>query len=199
VQTVLAGDFIRDGFRNYDKELLPTYFVNGSQYNLGPSVYLQIIPLLLFGKSIWVTRGTAVLTTLMAAIAVGLILKNVFKSKYYWAATLLLSITPAWFLHSRTAFETALAVSFYAVFLYFYLMYRYSNPRYIYAAILTGALCFYSYSPAQMVMGVTFIILWFSDLRYHWLNKKYVLIGLGVILLTMIPYIRSSSFTDAPL
>jgi len=190
VQTVLAGDFIRDGFRNYDKELLPTYFVNGSQYNLGPSVYLQIIPLLLFGKSIWVTRGTAVLTTLMAAIAVGLILKNVFKSKYYWAATLLLSITPAWFLHSRTAFETALAVSFYAVFLYFYLMYRYSNPRYIYAAILTGALCFYSYSPAQMVMGVTFIILWFSDLRYHWLNKKYVLIGLGVILLTMIPYIR---------
>lgn len=190
VQTVLAGDFVRDGLRNYDKELLPTYFVNGNQYNLSTSVYLQIIPYLLLGKSIWVTRGTAVLTTLMAAFAVGLILKNIFESRYYWIATLLLSIIPAWFLHSRTAFETALAVSFFAVFIYFYLMYRYKNPKYIYAAVVMAALCFYSYSPAQMVMAVMTVALWFSDLRYHWQHKKTILIALGVILVTAIPYVR---------
>lgn len=190
VQTVLAGDFIRDGARNYDKEIFPTYFVNGNQYNLGPSVYLQIIPMLLFGKSIWVTRGTAVLATLMAAIAVGLIFKNIIKTRYYWIATLLLSITPAWFLHSRTAFETSLSVSFFALFLYFYLMYRYRNPNYIYPAVVAAALCFYSYSPAQMVMAVIAAALWFSDLRYHWQNKKTIFIALGVILASAIPYIR---------
>jgi hypothetical protein len=190
VQTVLAGDFVRDGLHNYDKELLPTYFVNGNQYNLSTSVYLQVIPLLLFGKSIWITRGTAVLATLMAAFAVGLILKNIFKSRYYWIATLLLSITPAWFLHSRTAFETALATSFFAIFLYFYLMYRYKNPKYIYAAIVMAALCFYSYSPAQMVIAVITVALWFSDLRYHWQNKKTVFFAMGVVLVVAIPYIR---------
>lgn len=189
-QTVLAGDFVRDGLRNYDKELLPTYFINGNQYNLSTSVYLQVIPYLLLGKSIWVTRGTAVLATLMAAIAVGLIVKNIFKSRYYWIATLLLSITPTWFLHSRTAFETTLAVSFFALFLYFYLIYRHKNPKYIYAAIVMAALCFYSYSPAQMVMAVITVALWFSDLRYHWQHKKTIFIATGVILVVAIPYIR---------
>ncbi len=190
VQTVLAQDFVRDGFRNYDKDLLPTYFVNGNQYNLGTSVYIQIIPYLLFGKSVWVTRGTAVLTTLMAAVAVGLILKNIFKSRYYWVATLLLSITPAWFLHSRTAFETALATSFFAMFLYFYLMYRQVNTKYLYGAVVMGAMCFYSYSPAQIVMAAIALALWFFDIKFHWQNRKLVLINLGILVILAIPYIR---------
>jgi hypothetical protein len=44
VQTVLAADFVRDHLRNYDGDLLPTFFVNGGQYNLSTSVYLQVIP-----------------------------------------------------------------------------------------------------------------------------------------------------------
>jgi hypothetical protein len=190
VQTVLAQDFVRDHFRNYDKDFLPTYFVNGNQYNLSTSVYIQVIPYLLFGKSIWVTRGTAVLTTLMAAVAVGLILKNIFRSRYYWLATLFLSITPAWFLHSRTAFETTLATSFFAMFLYFYLMYRQQDHHYLYGATVMGALCFYSYSPAQMVMLVIALALWVSDIKYHWRNRKTVLINLGVLVLLFVPYIR---------
>ncbi|NMC78219.1 MAG: hypothetical protein GYA59_02555, partial [Chloroflexi bacterium] len=129
VQTVLAADLVRDGFYGYDHLFLPTYFLNSYQYNLSTSVYLQVIPYLLFGKSIWVTRGVAALATLIAAVCVGLALKNVFHSPHPWLAVLLLSITPAWFLHSRTAFETALATSFYAGFLYFYLRYRSASPR----------------------------------------------------------------------
>lgn len=190
VQTVLAQDFIRDDFRNYDKELLPTYFVNGNQYNLSISVYLQIIPFLLFGKSVFVTRSVGVLVSLLAASAVGLLLRDVFKLKYYWMGTLLLSITPAWFLHSRTAFETSLAVSFFAAFMYCYWMYRTINPRYLYAAVVFGALCFYSYSPAQVVIGLLVLILWFSDLKYHLNHKRIVLISLAIALLCAIPYIR---------
>ena len=79
VQTVLASDLVRDHGENYANEFLPTYFENGNQYNLSVSVYLQVIPYLLFDKSIWVTRGIAVLMTLLAAVTVGLALKNILN------------------------------------------------------------------------------------------------------------------------
>lgn len=190
VQTVLAADLVRDNFHDYRGELLPTYLVNGSQYNLSSSVYLQVLPYLLFGKSIWVTRGTSVLISLLAAVAVGLTMKNIFKSRYAFAGVLLLSITPAWFLHSRTAFETVIAVSFYACFLYAYLLYRQGDPKYFLLAVVFGALCFYSYSPAQMVMAVTAIGLFLSDFKTHIKNWKVVLAGLGLGLVLAVPYFR---------
>lgn len=194
IQTVTAADLLRDNFRGITGELLPTYFENGSQYNLSASVYLQVLPYLLFGKSIWVTRATAALATLVAAASVGLILKRVFKSPYPWLAVLFLVITPAWFLHSRTAFETSLATSFYAAFLYFYLRYRTGDPpaaaRSLYAAVIFGGLAFYSYSGLRMVMLVTCVLLLLSDLRYHWQRRAALLPGLGLALLLFLPFVR---------
>lgn len=190
VQTILAQDFLRDNFTSYTHEIFPTYFVNGSQYNLSTSVYLQVLPLVLFGKSIFVTRATSAIMTVLAAIAVGLTMLKVFKSRYSWLAILLLSVAPAWFLHSRTAFETALGTTFYAVFIYFYLMYRIRDKRYLYAAVVAGALCFYSYSPSQMVMAVSTILLIISDFKYHRENWKLVLKAFGVAILLALPYVR---------
>lgn len=190
IQTVLAADLVKDGFRDYQDELLPTFLVNGNQYNLGTSVYAQILPWLIFGKSVWVTRGTSVLITLLAALAVGLTMKNIFKSRYAFTAILILSITPAWFLHSRTAFEVAIATAFYAAFLYCYLMYREGSPRYLLAAVIFGSLAFYSYSPTQLVMAVTAVALLFSDLRFHIRNWKTVLLGLGLAAILALPYLR---------
>jgi hypothetical protein len=190
VQTVLASDLVRDNFHNYTGELLPTYLENGGQYNLGTSVYLQILPVVVFGKSVWVTRGTSVLITLLAALAVGLTAKSIFKSRYAFAAILLLSITPAWFLHSRTAFETAMAVSFYTAFLYTYLKYQAGSSRYLIASVIFGVLCFYSYSPAQLVMAVTALALLISDWRTHLKNWKMILIGLGITAVCAVPYVR---------
>jgi 4-amino-4-deoxy-L-arabinose transferase-like glycosyltransferase len=190
VQTNLAADFIRDDFENYGGVLFPTYFENDFLYNLCVSVYVQIVPYLIFGKSIFVTRATSVLFTITAAIAIGLILKRFFRIRYWWAGTLLLSITPAWFLHSRTAFETALFVSFYTWFLYFYMLYREHSPRALHLALLFGGLAFYSYSAGQLVVVGTGLVLFFSDLRYHWNNRKNSLVGLGVLMLLVLPYLR---------
>ena len=167
VQTNLAADFIRDGFENYDGVLFPTYFENDYLYNLSISVYIQILPYLIFGKSVFVTRATSVLFTLTGAAAIGLILKEVFRIRHWWLGTLLLSITPVWFLHSRTAFETALFVSLYTWFIFFYLLYRTRSPRYLYPALLFGGLAFYSYSAGQLVIVCTGLLLLISDLRYH--------------------------------
>lgn len=190
VQTILAEDFLRDGLHGYDHVFLPTFFINGYQYNLGTSVYLQVLPFLLLGKSVWVTRGASVLVTLIAAVSVGLILKKVFHTSYSWIGILLLSVIPAWFLHSRTAFETSLATSFYAGFLYFYLRYRTDSLHNLYPAVVMAALTFYSYSPARMVILLTGVLLLLSDLSYHWQQRRVVVVGLGLTLLLALPFLR---------
>ncbi len=190
VQTVLAADFLRDGLRGGTGEFLPTFFQNGAQYNLSASVYLQVIPYFFFGESIWVTRGVAALATLIAAVSVGLILKNIFQCSNSWLAILFLSLTPAWFLHSRTAFETGLATTFYAAFLYFYLMYRSGQARHLYGAVVFGALTFYAYSPARVVILLTALLLLLSDARYHWAQRRAVLAGFGLAVVLALPYFR---------
>lgn len=189
VQTVLAADLLRDNW-SVSGELLPAFFQNGSQYNLGASVYLQVLPYFFFGKSIWVTRGTAVLATLLAAVSVGLVLKNRFKTANPWLGVLFLSITPAWFLHSRTAFETSLAVTFFAVFLYFYLNYRAGSPHHLYGAVAAAAAAFYSYSPARVVVLAVGLLLFFSDIRYHWKQRVTVLRAAGLALILALPFAR---------
>ena len=72
IQTVRASDFVRDNYRSESQEFFPTDFKNSYQYNLGPSVYIQILPTLLFGRQISVTRATAVLFSLLTALAIGL-------------------------------------------------------------------------------------------------------------------------------
>jgi hypothetical protein len=190
IQTQHAADLIANGFRSPDGVFLPTYFENGGQYNLSLSVYIQVIPTLLFGKSIWVTRGTSVLLTLIGAIFLSLILRNHLESKYWWLGPLVLSITPTWFLHSRTAFETVLMTSMYAGFLYFYLQYRQEKPGNLYPALVFGALAFYAYSPGQVIVVLTGLLLLISDARYHWGHRKTALKGLALLVVLALPYLR---------
>jgi hypothetical protein len=199
IQSQSIIDLIHHGYRDSMGVLLPTYFRNGEYYNLGLSVYLQWLPFILFGKSAVVTRAVSVFITLIAAVSIGIILRDIFNLKYWWTGTLFLSITPAWFLHSRTAFETAEFVGFYAGALCAYLLYRYRSPRYLYLTILLGAFAFYTYSPAQLIMPLTAIGLLISDWRYHWENRRTVLIGAVLVMILALPYIRSGvSNTDAP-
>jgi len=190
VQTVLAADFVQAGFRDFLGHYLPTYFQNVYEFNLNLSVYAQVLPFLLFGKSVFVTRATAALLTVPGAAAIGLSLRDVFRARYPWIGILLLSCAPAWFLHSRTAFETALMVSFYACFLYCYLLYRTRSPRYLYAALVFAAAVFYTYGPGEIIILGTGILLLASDARYHWQQRRTIARGLLLGLLLALPYVR---------
>lgn len=190
VQTQSIAELIGNGYRDSTGTLFPAYFRNGEYYNLGTSVYLQWLPYVLFGQSAVATRATSGLVTLLAAVAIGIVLRDVFKLKYWWTGTLLLSITPAWFLHSRTAFETAEFVALYAGAFCAYLLYRYRSPRYLYPAVILGALAFYTYSPAQVIVPLTAAGFLASDWRYHWRNRGTVLAGLALTLLLALPYVR---------
>jgi hypothetical protein len=190
VQTVLAADFVRDGFRDFLGNYFPTYFQNVYRFNLNTSVYAQVIPFMLFGKSVLVTRATAALLTLPGAIALGLALRDFFRLRLWWIGVLLFSAVPAWFLHSRTAFETTLMVSFYACCLYFYLRYRLRSPKSLYLALVFGALAFYTYSPGQIILPATAALLLVFDFSYHRRQRTVALRGVLVLALLALPYLR---------
>lgn len=191
VQGVRAIELVRDGFRGSFGQLLPTYFQNGGFFNLSVTVYAQVLPSVLFGPSVFATRAVSVLIGAIGVLAAGLTLHEVFGLRFPWLGVLLLGLTPAWFLHSRTAFETAIATAFYACFLYFYLRYLRGRARSLYAAILFGALAFYTYSPMQLVIPATATLLFFSDFRHHLRNRRTVALGLLLAALLAVPEVRA--------
>ncbi len=199
IQSLTASDLLHNGFRSPEGQLLPGYFKNYQVYNLSLSVYLQLLPVYLFGLSVAMTRGVSALVSVFGVTAVSLTLKSIFQTRYWWTAVLLMAAMPAWFLHSRTAFETVLMVSFYALFLYFYLLYRYRHPHYLYAAMLFAAASFYAYSNGQAIIALLVLFLAASDAGYHWGRVRNMLIrrrwqtAVAVIAFTFLlltPYLR---------
>jgi hypothetical protein len=188
-QTVLAAELVQNGF-SHESTFLPTYFLNVDKYSLSLTVYTQVVPYLLFGKSILVTRGTSVFIGLIGVIAVSLTLKYIFRTPYWWSGVLLLAISPGWFMHSRTAFEAPMATALYAAFLLSYLLYLYRSPKHFALSVVIGALTFYSYNPARVIILTTVVLLGLSDIRYHWENRRYILRYWWLILLCALPYIR---------
>ncbi len=191
VQSVQAERLVRHHFHDAENgQLLPTYFRNGMAYNIGLSVYAQVLPYLIFGHRLLVTRGVGVAFALLAAAGLGLILRDVFRLRSWWLGPLVLGITPTFFLHSRTAFELVLGVAFYVWALFFYLRYRQGSRGALFAAVVSAALCFYSYNTIQPVVAVTAILLAVSDARYHVRRWRTVLLAVPLALACAIPYAR---------
>lgn len=144
--------------------------------------YVYMLPIELFGKSIIVVRATSAVISALVPISIALTLKYVYKIKHWWLSVLLVSFIPTWFFHSRTGFEVVMSVSFYSGFLMFYMFYRYKNSLFILPATLLAMMAFYSYTNAQLVIGITVILLGIFDFRYHikhkWVALFAVLFGL---------------------
>jgi 4-amino-4-deoxy-L-arabinose transferase-like glycosyltransferase len=188
--TLLASDFLQSGYRNYTGEFFPAFFPNIDKYSLGTTVYIQMVTLLLFGRSALAVKLTSVLFGLIGALGLTLALRNIFRLRYWWAGLLILSLLPAWFHHSRTAYETVFAVSFYGGLLYFYLLYRHKSPGYLYVTMLMAALAFYAYAPARLYVPLTILLLFVSDIRYHWAQRVIFWRAFLLGLLLALPYMR---------
>ncbi len=190
IHPVLGMEMIARGWRDVQGRLFPPYFQNGQYWNLSLSVYLHGITASLLGKSVFVTRATSAFVSLTGVVAVALTLKFVFRIRYWWVSVFVLATIPAWFIHSRTAFEVILMVSFYAWFLFFYLMYRTRNPLYLFPALVFGAMTFYAYANGQSVMAVSGVLLLLSDIRYHLRHWKLILPAAAVLVVLALPFLR---------
>lgn len=190
IETVLARQLVENGLRTRAGQWFPVFFDTYGFQNPLISVYIQVIATTLFGVSVTASRAGPAFVTCLAAGAISLILKLIFKIRYWWAGVLVLGIIPAWFLHSRTVFETAMMTSFYIGFILCYLLYRYRAPRYALAAVVFAALTFYSYGNGQLVIGATVLLLALSDLRYH--LKQWRVLALALVLGAVLafPYLQ---------
>lgn len=187
----LAARLLANGLRDHLGTFLPPYFQNDDRWNLSLSVYLHLVPVALFGKSIVVARATSAVISVAGVLATALALRVGFQSRSAGLAVLVLGGFPAWFLHSRTAFEVVFMVSFYACFLCAYLLYRYRSPRFIYAALIFGAATFYSYANGPLVMLATGGLLALSDLGFHLRQSRRLQVGaVTLTALLALPFLR---------
>ena len=192
LETALAKELIARSYRDSAGNFLPLFFLSAGYWVPLVSVYFQVLGLWLFEQSVIVTRLMPTLVNATAAVAVALIARLGLRIKYAWVAVLFLCITPAWFLHSRTAFETAVTVTAFTWFLLCYVLYLRQDkhsPKFLYAAILFAALTFYSYGNGQILIGVAGLMLVLSDLRYHLKQWRTSLPALLLIGLVALPFV----------
>jgi hypothetical protein len=187
IQTMTAKDLVSRGLRDVDGSHFPVYFENGGQYNLSLSVWLQVL-ISWLPNSVWLTRGLPALLSLLFPLFGGLYLRDHLKARFWWLMPYLVSLIPAWFLHSRTAFETALGASLYSLFLFLYANYRLKDRRWLIPALAAGALAFYSYSPLQLVVVLSGVLFLLMDWRYHFEEPKSWRRGLAALVLLAAPY-----------
>ena len=191
IQANLAGQLLENGFRDHTGTLLPPYFLNDQRWAVSLSVYVHLLPVWLFGKSVLAVRATSVAITILGVAATALLLKTGPRSRFWWAAPLIYAVMPLFFLHARTGFETVMMASFYACFLCGYVLYRYRSPWYILVALLFGAATFYAYTGGQGLMLVTGVALFFSDLRFHLRQKPKIIAAAAIAaILLAAPYVR---------
>lgn len=190
IQAVRASELIKNSFRDESGQFLPPFFRNFFNYNLGFSVYANIPGVLFFGKKIWAVRGTTVVISFVGAIYTSLILKNIFKIDNYWASVLFLCSSSIFFLHSRTGFETAIASSLYASFLYYYLLFRTKNPKYFFLSLAFAAVSFYSYGGMWPVIGTSFLLFFLLDFFYFLKQWKVFLVGIILVFLFFFPFLN---------
>jgi hypothetical protein len=186
MQPLFAQTLMQNRFVDKQNDIfLPLYVeVDGNRWAPLLPMYFHALTMSLFGKTAVVTRATSAIFSILAALAVSLTLKQVYRALFWWVGALVLAVLPAWFLHSRTAFETVSATTLYALFLWLYLRYRTGSPRAIYGAAVCAAGAFYCYTNAQAVLGLTGLLLLIFDARYHWQQRRTLawLIPLGVFL-----------------
>ena len=189
-QALYAKDLIANGFKDAQGAWFPVYVLAAnSRWTPLLPMYIHALTLTLFGNSIFVTRATSAIISTLSAVSVSLILKQVFRARFWWCGALILTITPTWFLHSRTAFETVMTTSFYACFLLFYLLYRTRSPGYLYPAVIFAAATFYTYSNGQLIAASAAGLLFLSDIRYHLRNWRTILKALLLVAIAAWPLI----------
>ncbi len=187
-QVVAARRLIEGNFRNELGVPFPFYFSNGGTWAPLVTTYLHVATSTIFGTSVLVARGTTALVAVIGGATLALFARDSIGLRTWWVLPLLLAAVPAWFLHSRTTFETAYCVSGYAVFLWCYGRYRDGAPRWGALAVAAAAVTFYTYTNGQLIVGLTGVILTVVDARHHWSMRRQLGWVLAPALISLVPY-----------
>ena len=167
----------------------PLFFQGLGDYALSLSVYLQLPFIRLFGLNEFAVRLTTAVISLIGVSAVYVLLRYIFKLQTAWMTFVVFAVSPVWFLHSRTGFEYLIAVAFFLAFGVLYILTFSRHPAFVVPAAICAAATFYAYTPGRGWILVSLLVLFFINILEHIRYWKRLLIGVGLLLVLLSPYI----------
>lgn len=191
-----ARRLIANNFFSADGEFLPMYW-NKAEGRWVPqiSIYLSIIPTLLFPTKIWALRMVTGIVSLVGILIGSWGLQKAIKERgLVWLPLALSTIMPVLLLHNRLAFETSNAIAGIFAALGFYLVYRLENPKYLTGFLVSVLFTFYSHWSGSIVISAVSVALLLIDAPYHLATirkfPRFVALQVVVVLLGAAPFFR---------
>lgn len=172
------GDFLPIHFRAFGEFKLPVYI-----YSVVPFVKL-------FGLNEFSVRIPAVLFSLGVVILTFLLTKKLTGNEIIglWSS-FLITISPWFFIFSRTGFEVTAGLMFYLLGIYFFLM-RTKN-YFIFFSVLSFVLSVYSYNSFRIIVPLTVLILIALEYKnIKTLLNKWTILSVLIAILSIIPIYR---------
>ncbi len=184
-------------------EKFPVHFKAFGEYKLPVYIYSVVPFVRLFGLSEISVRLPAILFSLGSLMLIYLLGLRISKKPLVGLfAALYFTVSPWFFIFSRTGYEATAGVMFYLLSIYLFLI-SLSRGYYLIPSLLSLGLSFYSYNAFRILVPILLMVMLVSFGLGHRekLTKRLgiMLISVGLFVLMLVPaigFIRSGSITD---
>lgn len=179
------GDFLPIHFRAFGEFKLPLY------------IYSTVPFIKLFGLNEFSVRFPAVIFSLGVVILTYFLAKRITESSLVglWSS-FLISISPWFFIFSRTGFEATAGLMFYLLGICLFL--NNTKKNFLLFSVLSFILSMYSYNSFRIIVLLSIIILFFSE-SLHLINKvdekstsarKWLILSAAILFISLFPIYR---------
>lgn len=173
-------------------EFLPIHFRAFGEFKLPVYIYSSAIFVKIFGLSELAVRLPAVLFSLGTLLIIYFLILEISKKKIAaLAGGFLFTISPWFFIFSRTGYEATAGVMFYLLGTYINI--KYKNGWILFLGLLSFILSIYSYNSFRILAPITLFLFIGINTWQSKFNKKNILLSLFFISLfavSLIPVIR---------
>ncbi len=177
-------------------KFLPVHFRAFGEFKLPVYIYATSVSVKLFGLNEFAVRLPAVLFSLGVVILTFLLTWKLAASKSagLWSS-FFITISPWFFIFSRTGYEATAGMMFFLLGVYFFLMLEKKN-FFLVLATLSFIISMYSYNSFRIISPLVLIILLALQLKKRITKKILIMIicSLIIFVISLVPIIRLSLF-----
>lgn len=171
----------------------PIHFRAFGEFKLPVYIYATAVSVKLFGLNEFSVRLPAVLFSLGVVVLTFLVAKKLFGNELVGLlSSFFVTISPWFFIISRTGYEATAGLMFYLLGLIFFL--QKMDGKFLLLSVFSFILSCYSYNSFRIIAPITIIILLFFKFVEvkSFVKKGYIYVGLAVVflMLSVLPIYR---------